>query len=70
MTRTRLAAVNFLLAGVGIAQVSRILLWQRSVKDGSMQTAVEQDAKDMAETAKGVVKDPQKALKKMEAEIK
>ena len=70
MTRTRLAAVNFLLAGVGITQVSRILLWQRSVKDDSMQRAAEEYAKDVAETAEGVVKDPQKSLKKVEAEIK
>ena len=70
MTRTRLAAVNFLLAGVGITQVSRILLWQRSVKDGSMQGIAEEYAKDVAERAEGVVKDPQKALKKVEAEIK
>ena len=70
MTRTRLAGVNLLLAGVGITQVLRILLWQRSVKDGSVQRAAEKDVKDVAETAEGVVKDPQRALKKAEAEIK
>ena len=66
----RLAAVNFLLAGVGITQVTRILMWQRSVKDGSVGKAAEKDAKDVADTAKGVAKDPRRAMQKVEAEVK
>lgn len=67
---TRLAAVNFLLAGVGVTQVTRILLYQRSQKTGSVEKAVEKGAKDVADTAKGVAKDPERAVRKVEAEIK
>ena len=66
----RLAAVNFLLAGVGVTQVTRILLYQSSQKTGSVEKAVEKDAKDVAATAKGVVKDPERAVRKVEVEIK
>jgi hypothetical protein len=66
----RLAAVNFLLAGVGVTQVTRILLYQRSQKTGSVEKAVEKDAKDVADTAKGVAKDPERAVRKVEVEIK
>lgn len=63
----RLAAVNFLLAGVGVTQVTRILMYQSSLKTGSVEEAVKRDAKDVADTAKGVAKD---AVRKVEAEIK
>lgn len=66
----RLAAVNFLLAGVGVTQVTRILMYQSSQKTGSVGKAVEKDAKDVAATAKGVVKDPERAVRKVEVEIK
>ncbi len=66
----RLAAVNCLLAGVGITQVTRILMYQSSQKTGSVEKAVEKDAKDVADTAKGVAKDPQRAARKVEVEIK
>ena len=51
-----LAAVNFFLACVGVTQVTRILLYQRSLKDGSAQ-AVTDEAKDLANTVKGAAKD-------------
>lgn len=66
----RLAAVNFLLAGVGVTQVTRILMYQSSQKTGSVEKAVEKDAKDVADTAKGVAKDPERAVRKVEVEIK
>ncbi len=49
----RLAAVNFFLGCVGVVQVSRIMMWQRSVKDGSASELVEQGAKDALKSAKG-----------------
>ncbi|KAL8775808.1 MAG: hypothetical protein Q9194_003608 [Teloschistes cf. exilis] len=48
-----LAAVNFFLGCVGITQVTRILRYQQSVKAGTVAEAVEQDAKDAAQTVKG-----------------
>lgn len=66
----RLAAVNFLLAGVGVTQVTRILMYQSSLKTGSVEKAVKRDAKDVADTAKGVAKDAERAVRKVEAEIK
>lgn len=55
---------------MGIAQVTRILLWQRSQRTGSVEKAAERDAIDIKETAKGVVEDPQRAARKVEAEVK
>lgn len=49
----RLAAVNFFLGCVGITQVTRIVRYQQSVKAGTVAEAVEQDAKDAAQTVKG-----------------
>ena len=56
--------MNFLLAGVGIAQVTRIFLYQQSLKNGSVIQIAENDAKDAVETTKGTAKDPQNAAKK------
>ena len=52
-----LAAVNFFLGCVGIIQVSRILMYQQSVKSGSTTEVVKEDAKDMEATATEAVKD-------------
>lgn len=53
----RLAAVNFFLGCVGVTQVTRILLYQRSVKDGSIDNIVEDTAKDIVESTKKASKD-------------
>lgn len=55
---------------MGVTQVTRILLYQSSQKTGSVEKAVEKDAKDVADTAKGVAKDPERAVRKVEVEIK
>ena len=52
-----LATVNFFLGCVGVTQVTRILLYQQSVKNGSTAEIVTEDAKDMGETVKEAVKD-------------
>jgi len=49
-----LAAVNFFLGGVGIVQVSRILMWQQSQK--GLPEAVEQVKEEVKEEAKEVKK--------------
>ena len=61
---TSLASVNFLLAGVGITQVTRILLYQRSLKNDSIVQVAEEDAKDVVDTTKNIAKDPEKAAQK------
>ena len=61
--RHRLAAVNFLLGCVGVTQVTRILLYQRGLKNGTIPEVAEKDAKDVADTAKGVVTDTEGAVK-------
>ncbi|KAL8664778.1 MAG: hypothetical protein Q9202_002781 [Teloschistes flavicans] len=58
-----LAAVNFFLGCVGIIQVTRILRYQQSVKAGTVAEAVEQDAKDAAQTMKGTAENPEAAAK-------
>ncbi|MCJ1421733.1 hypothetical protein MMC32_008099 [Xylographa parallela] len=52
-----LATVNFFLGCVGVAQVTRILMYQRSVKNGTVGQVVKEDARDIAETEKGTSKD-------------
>ncbi|MCJ1387302.1 hypothetical protein MMC18_000143 [Xylographa bjoerkii] len=52
-----LATVNFFLGCVGVAQVTRILMYQRSIKNGTLSQVAKEDAKDMAETAKGASRD-------------
>ena len=61
---TSLAAVNFLLGCVGVIQVSRILVYQRSLKNEPLPEVAEENAKREAEIAKGIVKDPERAAKK------
>ncbi|MCJ1285217.1 hypothetical protein MMC26_004556 [Xylographa opegraphella] len=52
-----LATVNFFLGCVGVAQVTRILMYQRSIKNGTVVQAVREDARDIAETANAASKD-------------
>lgn len=61
---TSLAAANFLLGCVGVIQVSRIFLYQRSLKNASLPEVAEQEAKRHADIAKGVVMNPEGAAKK------
>ncbi|KAK4694434.1 hypothetical protein P7C71_g3147, partial [Lecanoromycetidae sp. Uapishka_2] len=58
-----LAAVNFFLGCVGVTQVTRILLWQRSQEASSAGEVVEKDAKGAADTVKGIAKNPEAAAK-------
>ena len=46
---------------MGITQVTRIYLHQRSLGNGTASDVAQKDAKDVAETAKGVVTDPKGA---------
>ena len=62
----RLAAVNFLLGCVGVTQVTRIFLYQRSLKDETIPEIAQKSAKDVADTTRGVVTDPEGAAKKAE----
>ena len=62
----RLAAVNFFLGCVGITQVTRILMYQRSQEAASAGQIAEKDAKDVASTVKGIVSDPEGAAQKAE----
>lgn len=49
---------------MGVIQVSRIITWQRQVKNGTVSELVQQDAKDAARTAKGdITENPEAASK-------
>jgi len=54
--------VNFFLAGVGITQVTRILLYRQSEK-GSLEEAVKDEGNEMKETAKDATKSAEGAAK-------
>ncbi|KAL8938538.1 MAG: hypothetical protein Q9216_003842 [Gyalolechia sp. 2 TL-2023] len=59
-----LAAVNFFLGCVGVVQVSRILMWQRQVKQETASGLVQQDVEDVVKTVKeGVPENPEAAAK-------
>ena len=49
---------------VGVTQVTRILMYQRSLEGKSAGEVAEKDAKDAADTAKGIAKNPEGAAKK------
>ncbi|KAL9110501.1 MAG: hypothetical protein Q9187_008045 [Circinaria calcarea] len=53
-----LAAVNFFLGCVGITQVTRILLYQRSLTSSTLSQIAQEDAKDIAEATKTIASDP------------
>lgn len=59
-----LAAVNFFLCCVGVTQVTRILMWQRSHEAVSAGEVAEKDAKEVADTVKGIAKDPEGAAER------
>ncbi|MCJ1311512.1 Mitochondrial pyruvate carrier 2 [Agyrium rufum] len=59
-----LAAVNFFLFCVGVTQVSRILLYQQSVKNGTIKDVVKQDTKEAEKTVEEIAKDPEAAADK------
>ncbi|KAL8870600.1 MAG: hypothetical protein Q9174_003394 [Haloplaca sp. 1 TL-2023] len=59
-----LAAVNFFLGCVGVTQVTRILMWQQSVKAGTAVTeTIEQDAKNAVQTLEGTAENPEARAK-------
>ncbi|KAL8808515.1 MAG: hypothetical protein Q9182_000066 [Xanthomendoza sp. 2 TL-2023] len=58
-----LAAVNFFLGCVGVIQVTRILRWQQSVKNGTVAEVAQESAEDAAGTAKGIAQNPEAAAK-------
>ena len=51
-----LAAVNFFLGVVGATQVTRILLYQQSLKKGTVSEVVEADSKEVGRTVKDTAK--------------
>lgn len=57
-----LAAVNFFLGCVGVVQVSRIFMWQRSQKGSSLEAAKELEH-ELADSAKAVVDKAEDAVK-------
>ncbi|KAJ5895893.1 mitochondrial pyruvate carrier 2 [Penicillium subrubescens] len=57
-----LAAVNFFLGCVGVVQVSRIFMWQRSQKGSSLEAAKELEH-EAADSAKAVVDQAETAVK-------
>ncbi|KAI9817467.1 MAG: hypothetical protein M1827_001077 [Pycnora praestabilis] len=59
-----LAGVNALLFTVGATQVTRIVMYQRSLDNATVGEEAKKDAKEVADTAKGVVMNPESAAKK------
>ncbi|KAF2098039.1 UPF0041 domain protein [Rhizodiscina lignyota] len=59
-----LAAVNFFLFCVGSTQVTRILMYQQSLKGDSMGSEVKKAATEQAQVVEEAVKDPKGALEK------
>ncbi|KAJ5595444.1 mitochondrial pyruvate carrier 2 [Penicillium hispanicum] len=58
-----LAAVNFFLGCVGLVQVSRIFMWQRSQEGGSLEAAKELEHQ-AADSVKAVASEAESAVKK------
>ena len=61
----RLAAVNFFLACVGITQLSRIFLYQRSVKNSDSTAVIKEDARDLKDSAAAVVGETKAAVREV-----
>ena len=59
-----MAAVNFFLMCVGVTQVSRIYMYQKSIEGKSAEQIAEEDAKNLGKTAEGIAKDPEGAAQK------
>lgn len=58
-----LASVNFMLFCVGATQVTRALIYQRSVKGDTVGEEIKQAGKDAEAALEKVVEDPKAALK-------
>ena len=56
--------MNFFLGCVGVTQVTRILMYQQSLKDKPTEKLVEDNVRDAAVTAKGVAQNPEGAVQK------
>ena len=61
-----LASVNFLLGCVGAVQVTRVLMYQQSLKQDTIPQEVEKAAKQEGAILKDIVEDPKGAVKKAE----
>ncbi|OJJ43021.1 hypothetical protein ASPZODRAFT_136556 [Penicilliopsis zonata CBS 506.65] len=59
-----LATVNFFLGCVGAVQVSRILMYRRSLNDGSSVEAAKDIEAEVVDAAKSVVEKTEKAVEK------
>ena len=62
-TTYSLAAVNFFLGCVGVTQVSRIFLYQQSLKNETAGEVARDSAIDAKDTAKGIAQNPESAAK-------
>ena len=62
-TACSLAAVNFFLGCVGVTQVSRIFLYQQSLKNETVGEVARDSAIDAKDTAKGIARNPESAAK-------
>jgi hypothetical protein len=58
-----LASVNFLLFCVGATQTTRVLLYNRSLKNDSVVDVAKQEAGKDASAIEKIVEDPKAALK-------
>jgi len=58
-----LAAVNFFLGCVGATQVTRIYLYNQSLKNGTITEGLKEDVKDLADSAKVATKDASAKVK-------
>ena len=63
LTMNSLAAVNFFLGCVGVTQVSRIFLYQQSLKNETAGEVARDSAIDAKDTAKGIAQNPESAAK-------
>ncbi|KAI9933912.1 hypothetical protein ASPWEDRAFT_35885 [Aspergillus wentii DTO 134E9] len=59
-----LATVNFFLGCVGVAQVSRIIMYRRSLKDGSTTEAAKELTGEAADSAKAVAEKAEAVVEK------
>lgn len=62
-TTYSLAAVNFFLGCVGVTQVSRIFLYQQSLKNETAGEVAKDSAIDAKDTAKSIAQNPESAAK-------
>ena len=55
--------MNFFLGCVGVTQVTRIMLHQRSVKDSTIPEVADTEVKDSTKVAKEIAENPEAAAK-------